>query len=56
MVGTDLGVVWFRRDLNDNDLAGTMPTQLGLLTAVTGLYVQRETPSPSCSMVDVTGC
>jgi hypothetical protein len=34
MVGTDLGVVWFRRDLNDNDLAGTMPTQLAQLTNV----------------------
>jgi hypothetical protein len=36
MMGYNL-VGWFCRTLDGNDLAGTLPTELGLLTAVTYL-------------------
>jgi hypothetical protein len=36
MVGTNLGGC--HRYLGDNDLAGTMPTELGLLTSLIDLY------------------
>jgi hypothetical protein len=46
MMDTDLAGGGYRH-LESNDLTGTMPTELGLMTAVTRLYVQRGThPHP----------
>ena len=42
MVVTDLDV--FCRGLNNNDLTGTIPTTVGLLTSMTYLYASYHTP------------
>jgi hypothetical protein len=37
--------VWFRRYLPSNDLTGTIPTNVGMLTSLTNLYASYHTPS-----------
>ena len=44
MVGTDLEVGRVCRDLYYNDLTGTIPTTVGLLTSMTWLYASYHIP------------
>jgi hypothetical protein len=43
MVDTDLDV--FCRSLGVNDLTGTIPTTVGMMTSLTELYASYHTPS-----------
>jgi hypothetical protein len=44
MVDTDLVGGFFCRWLRDNDLTGTIPTNVGMLTSLTVMYASYHTP------------